>query len=81
MAVLGRLPGKEAVAGLILMVEGPTAQGEGEDHRAHEKERGQSQDHVARGGAALGAVAPGRTAFQITPARRARSAIFFARVR
>ena len=80
MPVLNGLAGELAVARLVLAVERPPAQGQGEDHRTGEEESGKGESHVARGDAARSGAAVG-AAVQITPARRARSAIFFARVR
>jgi len=81
MPVLDGLAGEQAIARLVLVVEGAPTQGQGEDHRACEKEGGQGESHVARGDPARSGAAVGGAAVQITPARRARSAIFFARVR
>src|SRR5262249_48013419 len=70
-ALLHGLPGEEAVARLVLIAQGTAAEGEGGHDGTREKQRRQPETGAARDCRCR----------QMTPARRARSAIFFARVR
>ena len=69
--MLDGLPGKEAIAGLVLVIERAAAKRKREDDSTREKERREPESGAARG----------QRCRQMTPARRARSAIFCARVR